>query len=139
MDPSAGAVGASARRLYRGNVGARSWRRGSCPWRRRQAVAQADGSVRRALGRTRSRGATTGSFVYPASLAAGASGAGRIPLRDRDRGTQVSQPEDPGTLRRTGGTFYPGTRRTAECFLWCCLLYTSDAADEEDSVDLGGR
>eukprot|EP00828_Plagiopyla_frontata_P043556 TRINITY_DN6830_c0_g1_i6.p2 TRINITY_DN6830_c0_g1~~TRINITY_DN6830_c0_g1_i6.p2 ORF type:complete len:113 (+),score=5.46 TRINITY_DN6830_c0_g1_i6:294-632(+) len=23
--------------------------------------------------------------------------------------------------------------------LWICLLYTSDAADEEDSVDLGGR
>ena len=23
--------------------------------------------------------------------------------------------------------------------LCCCLLYTSDAADEEDSVDLGGR
>src|SRR5665648_156896 len=23
--------------------------------------------------------------------------------------------------------------------LYCCLLYTSDAADEEDSVDLGGR
>ena len=25
--------------------------------------------------------------------------------------------------------------------VWCmfCLLYTSDAADEEDSVDLGGR
>src|SRR5674536_365577 len=23
--------------------------------------------------------------------------------------------------------------------LWVCLLYTSDAADEEDSVDLGGR
>ena len=23
--------------------------------------------------------------------------------------------------------------------LKCCLLYTSDAADEEDSVDLGGR
>ena len=22
---------------------------------------------------------------------------------------------------------------------WNCLLYTSDAADEEDSVDLGGR
>src|SRR5674536_89702 len=22
---------------------------------------------------------------------------------------------------------------------WSCLLYTSDAADEEDSVDLGGR
>src|SRR5664280_2968307 len=23
--------------------------------------------------------------------------------------------------------------------IWPCLLYTSDAADEEDSVDLGGR
>src|SRR5665648_526342 len=23
--------------------------------------------------------------------------------------------------------------------IWGCLLYTSDAADEEDSVDLGGR
>ena len=25
------------------------------------------------------------------------------------------------------------------CWLHCCLLYTSDATDEEDSVDLGGR
>eukprot|EP00656_Telonema_subtile_P015658 TRINITY_DN18239_c0_g1_i1.p1 TRINITY_DN18239_c0_g1~~TRINITY_DN18239_c0_g1_i1.p1 ORF type:complete len:144 (+),score=41.31 TRINITY_DN18239_c0_g1_i1:87-518(+) len=24
-------------------------------------------------------------------------------------------------------------------YIWICLLYTSDAADEEDSVDLGGR
>src|SRR5665648_371641 len=24
------------------------------------------------------------------------------------------------------------------CCIHCCLLYTSDAADEEDSVDLGG-
>ena len=24
-------------------------------------------------------------------------------------------------------------------FSYICLLYTSDAADEEDSVDLGGR
>src|SRR5664279_2870130 len=24
------------------------------------------------------------------------------------------------------------------CGAWTCLLYTSDAADEEDSVDLGG-
>ncbi len=23
--------------------------------------------------------------------------------------------------------------------MWCCLLYISDAADEEDSVNLGGR
>eukprot|EP00656_Telonema_subtile_P003168 TRINITY_DN1144_c0_g1_i2.p1 TRINITY_DN1144_c0_g1~~TRINITY_DN1144_c0_g1_i2.p1 ORF type:complete len:121 (-),score=24.32 TRINITY_DN1144_c0_g1_i2:3-365(-) len=27
----------------------------------------------------------------------------------------------------------------SESQLWGCLLYTSDAADEEDSVDLGGR
>src|SRR5664280_567233 len=26
-----------------------------------------------------------------------------------------------------------------EAAAWTCLLYTSDAADEEDSVDLGGR
>eukprot|EP00658_Telonema_sp_P-2_P018245 TRINITY_DN17159_c0_g1_i3.p1 TRINITY_DN17159_c0_g1~~TRINITY_DN17159_c0_g1_i3.p1 ORF type:complete len:142 (+),score=14.52 TRINITY_DN17159_c0_g1_i3:156-581(+) len=25
------------------------------------------------------------------------------------------------------------------CLIYSCLLYTSDAADEEDSVDLGGR
>ena len=29
-------------------------------------------------------------------------------------------------------------RHLADC-LYPCLLYTSDAADEEDSVDLGGR
>src|SRR5664280_3053743 len=31
-----------------------------------------------------------------------------------------------------------GMRRWSGVFQ-CCLLYTSDAADEEDSVDLGGR
>src|SRR5664280_3528155 len=29
--------------------------------------------------------------------------------------------------------------RYSSSFPYCCLLYTSDAADEEDSVDLGGR
>ena len=29
--------------------------------------------------------------------------------------------------------------KTILCTKDCCLLYTSDAADEEDSVDLGGR
>src|SRR5678816_1397035 len=28
---------------------------------------------------------------------------------------------------------------TPPCALWICLLYTSDAADERSSVDLGGR
>src|SRR5664279_5735220 len=30
-------------------------------------------------------------------------------------------------------------RQTADAVIINCLLYTSDAADEEDSVDLGGR
>ena len=30
-------------------------------------------------------------------------------------------------------------RDTYIAYIWTCLLYTSDAADEEDSVDLGGR
>src|SRR5665648_841508 len=30
-------------------------------------------------------------------------------------------------------------RKLAGTLSWACLLYTSDAADEEDSVDLGGR
>src|SRR5664279_6139041 len=30
-------------------------------------------------------------------------------------------------------------RASASAPWWTCLLYTSDAADEEDSVDLGGR
>ena len=29
--------------------------------------------------------------------------------------------------------------RHQQIYLYYCLLYTSDAADEEDSVDLGGR
>src|SRR5674536_403547 len=43
----------------------------------------------------------------------------------RDRPPQARQ-----SCRRTG-TSYGAARH--------CLLYTSDAADEEDSVDLGGR
>eukprot|EP00658_Telonema_sp_P-2_P043665 TRINITY_DN31578_c0_g1_i1.p3 TRINITY_DN31578_c0_g1~~TRINITY_DN31578_c0_g1_i1.p3 ORF type:complete len:102 (-),score=30.35 TRINITY_DN31578_c0_g1_i1:54-359(-) len=30
-------------------------------------------------------------------------------------------------------------RGMVDALLMCCLLYTSDAADEEDSGDLGGR
>src|SRR5665648_1251720 len=32
-----------------------------------------------------------------------------------------------------------GPFREKEASFYTCLLYTSDAADEEDSVDLGGR
>eukprot|EP00658_Telonema_sp_P-2_P081683 TRINITY_DN8450_c0_g1_i8.p1 TRINITY_DN8450_c0_g1~~TRINITY_DN8450_c0_g1_i8.p1 ORF type:complete len:123 (+),score=36.68 TRINITY_DN8450_c0_g1_i8:80-448(+) len=41
-----------------------------------------------------------------------------------------------------GTTLLPGWQRSAgggARLRICCLLYTSDAADEEDSVDLGGR
>ena len=34
-----------------------------------------------------------------------------------------------------GGIALPPLR----CLIWNCLLYTSDAADERSSVDLGGR
>src|SRR5664279_6155747 len=38
----------------------------------------------------------------------------------------------------TGAATHTNARLTAEA-IKNCLLYTSDAADEEDSVDLGGR
>ncbi|GAB5803844.1 hypothetical protein JMUB7513_28010 [Staphylococcus aureus] len=31
------------------------------------------------------------------------------------------------------------SKDTLAAYYYACLLYTSDAADEEDSVDLGGR
>ena len=34
---------------------------------------------------------------------------------------------------------FSGTKITTEAQKKCCLLYTSDAADERSSVDLGGR
>ena len=34
---------------------------------------------------------------------------------------------------------FPVIVRAADGDIEACLLYTSDAADEEDSVDLGGR
>ena len=35
---------------------------------------------------------------------------------------------------------WPGNVRQLEnTYRWICLLYTSDAADEEASVELGGR
>src|SRR5674536_407638 len=47
------------------------------------------------------------------------------------QGHPVSAPTV-GWLLRENGFSLQGTAKT-------CLLYTSDAADEEDSVDLGGR
>eukprot|EP00658_Telonema_sp_P-2_P002525 TRINITY_DN10948_c0_g1_i1.p2 TRINITY_DN10948_c0_g1~~TRINITY_DN10948_c0_g1_i1.p2 ORF type:complete len:139 (-),score=49.27 TRINITY_DN10948_c0_g1_i1:39-455(-) len=53
-----------------------------------------------------------------------------------------------GDLAKARGNFFSATTKAVECICnndsqpnpsWSCLLYTSDAADEEDSVDLGGR
>src|SRR5665648_1234382 len=44
-------------------------------------------------------------------------------------------------LRPSGQGVHANAITSAICFslYFICLLYTSDAADEEDSVDLGGR
>ena len=42
-----------------------------------------------------------------------------------------------GTWNRSQLPRYPGPRNFRPCSI--CLLYTSDAADERSSVDLGGR
>ena len=49
---------------------------------------------------------------------------------------QLAGPEDPPHDLATAGL---GQVRFAGDFSWGCLLYTSDAADERSSVDLGGR
>src|SRR5674536_22493 len=61
-----------------------------------------------------------------------------------DRADAMS--ELPATIRRTTGlSLWFNPRHPASPQRWkmvlvlTCLLYTSDAADEEDSVDLGGR
>ena len=52
--------------------------------------------------------------------------------------SRVRQPCHRWLWARLGrGTDYLSTTANAQIF--DCLLYTSDAADEEDSVDLGGR
>eukprot|EP00658_Telonema_sp_P-2_P027822 TRINITY_DN21422_c0_g1_i3.p1 TRINITY_DN21422_c0_g1~~TRINITY_DN21422_c0_g1_i3.p1 ORF type:complete len:512 (-),score=140.28 TRINITY_DN21422_c0_g1_i3:71-1606(-) len=42
-------------------------------------------------------------------------------------------------IRSTGSYYSGGVLAEAKALYTVCLLYTSDAADEEDSVDLGGR
>src|SRR5664280_1717975 len=93
-----------------------------------------------------------GLFPGPAELGA------VHPYAVHDHGQSARQGHDrllhpaaPGDLHRPG--LEPGpfirTQHSLSCFVEhdphhlisaaCCLLYTSDAADEEDSVDLGGR
>ena len=45
----------------------------------------------------------------------------------------------PSAGRRQGRVLHAAPRRAAVAGPQVCLLYTSDAADERSSVDLGGR
>ena len=58
-------------------------------------------------------------------------------IRDRSGNRPALPRRDPAGRRRQGGAFLLHVR--AEILLHDCLLYTSDAADERSSVDLGGR
>src|SRR5664279_3444133 len=68
----------------------------------------------------------------------GASDAGRPrPKKKRSRVAAVTAAAMPAASSRTPATIgAAASRKALSCI---CLLYTSDAADEEDSVDLGGR
>mgnify|MGYP003380365636 CR=1 FL=1 len=89
---------------------------------------QAEGGIRdlvrsRGLGDVYKR---QGMFPAAAQISGTAC---RRKRRNRDR--RVSAPRNPGKTEPHGPE-NPGRA-------WCCLLYTSDAADERSSVDLGGR
>src|SRR5678809_663886 len=64
------------------------------------------------------------------SSAAVLTGEQLVAGTDKDRRTLISQPI-------VISTWDFGKAANAEA--WNCLLYTSDAADERSSVDLGGR
>src|SRR5674536_93162 len=59
----------------------------------------------------------------------------------QDPGLQVSTVHNAGIALHGGDTvmLFRSNLRCGMSVLGICLLYTSDAADEEDSVDLGGR
>ena len=57
-------------------------------------------------------------------------------IRDRHAGDR-SPP--PGAAIRGHGAVVPAAHRPGPAAPVPCLLYTSDAADERSSVDLGGR
>ena len=58
-------------------------------------------------------------------------------IRDSDR--PVSGAGPPGRAEYPGVVAYPGVGDRGDLPDHFCLLYTSDAADERSSVDLGGR
>ena len=51
----------------------------------------------------------------------------------------VSQQEERELVQRLSGVTVILLKEEVYKHIWVCLLYTSDAADERSSVDLGGR
>src|SRR5674536_406044 len=71
------------------------------------------------------------------SLPTAATSAARGPGGISPGGCRTTRPADQLVAAECSRTAAAGGRNIAGGF--SCLLYTSDAADEEDSVDLGGR
>src|SRR5665648_1292494 len=71
----------------------------------------------------------------------GRTGSARARYRYRVRNTSSLGGGSPtnNRVRQAGRARLDEPRRTRDGRRYGCLLYTSDAADEEDSVDLGGR
>src|SRR5665648_1257784 len=83
-------------------------------------------------------GSVAGSEGRSPGVAPGLFGEGAVPSTEPRRmsGMPTAMPNVSGSPRMMT------PRRTATSgltYVITCLLYTSDAADEEDSVDLGGR
>eukprot|EP00658_Telonema_sp_P-2_P064509 TRINITY_DN53545_c0_g1_i1.p1 TRINITY_DN53545_c0_g1~~TRINITY_DN53545_c0_g1_i1.p1 ORF type:complete len:141 (-),score=22.68 TRINITY_DN53545_c0_g1_i1:18-440(-) len=78
------------------------------------------------------------SHCMPPSQSDGAQAASRAarasPSKNHDARSQTEPPAVRGPAAAHGSGYQPNCSG-----LPGCLLYTSDAADEEDSVDLGGR
>src|SRR5665648_573086 len=80
-------------------------------------------------------GASVGGKAFPSVVAF--TNTGELLVGEPARRQMISNPE--GTVlaaKRKMGTDFKFNVRGK---IYTCLLYTSDAADEEDSVDLGGR
>ena len=53
--------------------------------------------------------------------------------------SEASRTTDATIMQLGGADAHMAAPLCTQCLSHACLLYTSDAADEEDSVDLGGR
>src|SRR5664279_110817 len=103
------------------------------------------GLIRPNRTRPRCRSTATGRGIWPTSTAATWSCRGQQPLRGcglrTERAKRMIETHPAGASRRarpTADTAMGTGHRRGRPAVGSCLLYTSDAADEEDSVDLAG-